>query len=66
MITTFENRCVLKTYLIVMIFILATMYKVGKYFEKTCEIYIINWSYSYKLGFFCYVQDNEIKGGVLG
>ena len=67
MITTFENRCVLKFYVIVPRPIFDTMYKGKNRSKYTCEIYITNLSYYYKLGvFFCYVPENEIKGGILG
>ena len=49
MITTFENRCVLKFYVIVMKPIFDTTYKGKNRSKYTCEIYIMNWSYSYKV-----------------
>ena len=50
MITNFENRCVLKFYVIVLIPIFDTTYK-GKYRSIfSWDIYITNWSYSKKVG----------------
>ena len=44
---TFENRCILKTDLIVLIPIFNTMYKGKKTRQKnTCELNITNWYYS--------------------
>ena len=50
MITTFENRCVLKFYVIVLIPIFDTTYKGEIQVKYTCEVYITNWSYSKKVG----------------
>ena len=50
MITKFENRSVFKTYLILMRPFFDTIYKGGKQVENICELYITNWSYSYKIG----------------
>ena len=50
MITTFENRCVLKIYVIVLRPIFDKRTKGKNRPKYTCEIYIMNWSYSYKLG----------------
>ena len=50
MITTFENRGVLKFYVIVLIPIFDTTYKGKNRSKYTCELYITNWSYSYKVG----------------
>ena len=66
MITTFENRCLFKTYLIVMKPIFSTTYKVKNKSKNTCELYITNWSYSYKVGIFFYAPENYIEGGILG
>ena len=67
MITTFENRCVLKKYLIVLRPIFDTTYK-GK---KQVKIYM--WALHHKLvifqqsrNCFCCVPENEIEGGILG
>ena len=50
MITTFENRCVLKIYVIVLRHIFNTTYKGKNRWRYTCKIYIVNWSYSNKVG----------------
>ena len=50
MITTFENRRVLKHYLIVLLPIFDKMYKEKNRSKNTCELYITNWSYSFKVG----------------
>ena len=50
MITIFENRFVLKTYLIVLRPTFDTAYKGGNRSKNTCKIYITNRSYSYKVG----------------
>ena len=50
MIKTFENICVLGIYVIVLRPILVTTYTGKKSSEYTCELYIINWSYSKKIG----------------
>ena len=67
MITTFENRCVLKFYVVVLRPIFDTMYK-GK---KQVEMYM--WALHHELVlflqimiFFRYVPENEIKGDILG
>ena len=67
MITTFENRCVLKNYLIVLRPIFDTTYK-GK---KQVKIYM--WALHHELVLFqksrnCfrYVLENDIEGGILG
>ena len=63
MIITFENRCVLKNYVIVLRPISNTMYKGKKRSKYTCEIYITNWSYSYKVGIvFAMYQIMRSKG----
>ena len=50
MITTFKNRCVLKTYVIILRPIFDTTYKGKNRLKYTCEIYIKNLSYSNKVG----------------
>ena len=50
MITTFENTCVLKIHVIVLRPIFDTTYKGKKRSKYTCDIYIRNWSYNYKVG----------------
>ena len=50
MITTFENRCVLKIYVIVLRPIFNKIYKGKRRSEYTCEHYITSWSYSNKVG----------------
>ena len=67
MITTFENRCVFKNYLMVLIPIFDTMYKGWKTIEKYM------WALHHELvlflqgrNFFRYVSENEIEGGILG
>ena len=63
MITTFENRCVLKHYLIVLIPIFVTTYNEKKRFKNTWEFYITNWSYSYKvIIFYTIYQRMRSKG----
>ena len=54
MITTFENRCVIKNYLIVLRPFFDTTYKGKNRPKNTCEIYITNWYYSYKVGLAMY------------
>ena len=49
MITAFENRCVLKDYFIVLRPIFNKTYKGENRSKNTCELYITNWSYSYKV-----------------
>ena len=51
MITIFENTCVLKFYVTVLRPIFNTTYKGKKRPKYTCEIFITNWFYSYKVGF---------------
>ena len=67
MITTFENRCVLNCYVILMRPIFYTMYK-G---ETEVEMYM--WALHHELvlfqqrrNSFCYVPENDIKGDILG
>ena len=67
MITTFENICVLKFYVIVLIPIFNTAQK-GK---KQVKIYM--WYLHHELvllqqsrNCFCYVPDNDIEGDILG
>ena len=49
----FENRCVSKTYIIVLRPIFGPTYKEKKHVEKyVYKLYITNWSYSYKVGIF--------------
>ena len=50
MITTFENIFLLKKYLIVLRYIFNTKYKGENRLKYTCELYITNWSYPYKVG----------------
>ena len=50
MITTFEKRCVLKNYAIVLRPIFDKTYKGEKMSKYTCELYITNWYYYYKAG----------------
>ena len=65
--TTFENRYVSKTYIIVLRFIFNPTYNQKKRFKNTCELYITNWSYSYKVViFFRFIPENEIEGEILG
>ena len=52
-------------YLIVLIPVFNKTYKQKKQVKNTCEIYITNWYYSYKFGFFRYVPENEIEGDIL-
>ena len=41
-------------------------YKENNRSKNTYEFYITNWSYSYKVGIFRYVPENEIEGDILG
>ena len=50
MITTFENRCVLKNYVVVLRPIFDKMYKDKNRSKYTCELYITDWFYSNKVG----------------
>ena len=50
MITTFENRYVLKIYVIVLRSIFDTTYKGKNRSKYTCDVYITNLSYSNKIG----------------
>ena len=45
-----KNRCALKIYVIVLIPIFDTTYKAKNRSKCTCELYITNWYYYYKLG----------------
>ena len=67
MVTTFENRCVSKSYLIVLRPILVTTYKGVK------QVKIYMWALHHKLFlfqqsriFFGYVPENDIKEDILG
>ena len=67
MITTFENRYILKIYAIVLRPIFNTKYKGGKQVEKYMwdlhqELFLFQQSGNC----FCYVPENEIKGIILG
>ena len=63
MITTFENICVLKNYLILLRPIFDTTYKGKNSLIYTCEIYITNWSYSKKVGIFFAMYQIMISRG---
>ena len=63
MITTFENRCVIKNYLIVLRPFFDTTYKWKNRSKNIRDIYIMNWSYSYKVGFFFAVYKIMILKG---
>ena len=63
MITTFKNRCVLKTYVIILRPIFDTTYKGKNRLKYTCEIHIMNWSYFYKVEIiFVMYQRMRLKG----
>ena len=63
MITTFENICVLEKYFIVLRPIFDTTYKGKNRSKYTCVLYIMNCSYSKKLGiFFAMYQRMRLKG----
>ena len=63
MITTFENRCELKNNLVVLRPIFDTTHKEKNRLKYTCEIYITNWYYSYKVGIsFTMYQIMRLKG----
>ena len=66
MMKTFENRCVLKIYVIVLRPIFDIMYKEKNRSKYTCDIYITNWSYSNKVGIFRYLLENDMEGDILG
>ena len=61
MITIFENRCVLKTYLIVLIPIFNPTHKGGDRLKKTYEICITNLSYFYHLGIVFFAVYQRIR-----
>ena len=67
MITTFESRCVLKFYVIVLRPIFDATYK------REIQVQIYMWDLHHKLvlfqqsrNIFCYVPENEIEGDILG
>ena len=63
MIITFKKRCVLIIYVIVLRNIFNKTYKGENRSKYTCEIYITNWSYSKKVGFFSAIyQRMRLKG----
>ena len=63
MITTFENRRVLKNYLIILRPIFNTLYKEKIRLKYKCEFYITNWLYSNKVGIvFAMYQIMRSKG----